>query len=183
MGIEDITRVQREGVVLPHGWAPAITQEADAVLQLRAYHWWLIPGWWKKDLKSLPSAFNAKSETVATLPMFRGAWKSGRRCIIPADYFLEGRKPSVARIERADGAPILFAGIWEQWKPPEGETLRSCTMLTTTPNELMSTVHHRMPVILAEADLDEWLSPDTKPADAQHLLRPCPSEWLTVQPT
>ena len=140
-----------------------------------------MPGWWKKELKELPSLFNARAEGIAEKPSFRSAFKS-RRCLIPASCFYEWRGPKGAkekmRIARVDGAPLALAGLWEEWRQPDGTPLRSCTIITTTPNAVMEPIHNRMPVILGEESWDEWLLPHPQPADLQHLLRSCPAEWI-----
>jgi len=170
--------------IRPTNQIPMILQQDDvrAVAEAR---WWLVPAWWKKDLKELPSLFNARAEGLAEKPSFRSAFKA-RRCLIPATCFYEwsGTKGSKQKhcISRADGAPLAFAGLWEEWRQPEGEPLRSCTIITTTPNAVMEPIHNRMPVILGVEDWDEWLRPHPQPADLQHLLQPCPAEWLQARP-
>ena len=169
------------------GWrepiVSVIRQDAGQVILEPGYRWWLVPGWWKKDLKEVPTTFNARGEECAGKPMFRSAFKS-RRCLIPAACFFEWAKPEKVKtqIGRADGHPLLFAGLWEEWRPAEGESLRSCTIITTTPNAVMEPIHNRMPVILGPEEWREWLDPETPAAQLQHLLRPCPDEWLVARP-
>jgi len=133
----------------------------------------------------LPSLFNARAEGIAEKPSFRSAFKH-RRCLIPASCFYEWSGPKGAktkhRIARADGHPLALAGICEEWPQPDGALLRSCTIITITPNAVMEPIHNRMPVILGADYWDEWLSPHPQPADLQHLLRARPDPWLTVQP-
>lgn len=183
IAMDEISRINPE-LVKPNGIAPAVTKAADG-LHLGAYRWWLAPHWWRKSAKELPTAFNAAAEKVATSRFWRPTFERGRRCLVPAEYFLEGRQPHVTRVEQSDGRPLHFAGLWDEWRPPDDPeaVVRTCTVITCPSNELMSTVHNRMPVILGPDDWDEWLSPDTPPANALHLLRPCPSGWLTAQPT
>jgi putative SOS response-associated peptidase YedK len=162
----------------------AITEQQDG-RHLDFYRWWLVPSWWNRSLKELPTLFNAKAETVAEKPAFRGAFRS-RRCIVPASHFYEWSKGTGGkqklRIGRRDHQPLALAGLWEEWRQPDGEPLRSCTIITTTPNAVMVPVHTRMPVILGPDDWSEWLSPRSQPDHLQRLLRPCPDEWLEVAP-
>ncbi|WP_297296606.1 SOS response-associated peptidase [uncultured Methylovirgula sp.] len=130
---------------------------------VRGVRWGLIPNWWKKPLKDLPAAFNARVETVSEKPMFRGAYRS-RRCIVPASGFFEwtGKKGEKQphMFVAADGSPILaLAGLWERWRNPEtGEDILSCTVIVTEPTTWMLPYHDRMPVLLQQAEIDRWLS-------------------------
>lgn len=125
--------------------------------------------------------FNARSETAATLPTFRDAYAK-RRCLIPADGFYEwkqsvsGKEPYA--IVPAEGEPLFaFAGLWERWRDPANkEVVRSCTILTCAPNELLAPIHDRMPVILDRADWAKWLGEDSvKRTELQKMLRPWPA--------
>lgn len=170
--------------IRPTNQIPMILQQGGHRAMEEA-RWWLVPAWWKKELKDLPPMFNARAETVAEKPSFRSAFKS-RRCLIPATCFYEWSGPKGSKqkhcISRADGAPLAFAGLWEEWRQPDGEPLRSCTIITTTPNAVMEPIHNRMPVILGADAWDEWLLPHPRPAELQHLLAPCPAEWIQARP-
>jgi putative SOS response-associated peptidase YedK len=113
-----------------------------------------------KDLKACARPINARSETVATSGMFRGAL-AARRCLVPADAFYEWRATADGKrpyaIARADGAPLAFAGLWEGWRAADGETLRSFTILTTNANADLAALHTRMPVILEPDAWAVWL--------------------------
>ncbi len=141
--------------------------------------WGLVPGW--ADDPSIGSRMiNARAETVAEKPSFRAAYKY-RRCLIPADGFYEWQKTKDGKqphlIGLADGAPFAFAGLWEHWER-NGSVIESCTILTTDANEVVASIHNRMPVILDPGDYDEWLSPSIQGGDKLlHLLRP-----FTAQP-
>ncbi len=141
--------------------------------------WGLVPRW-AKDPKISSQLINARSETAATKPAFRDAFRR-RRCLIAADGFYEWQKigPKSKQpyfIHRKDDRPFAFAGLWERW----GE-LESCTVLTTTPNELCSGFHDRMPVILDPADYSPWLDASVKePAELQPLLAPYPADELVA---
>lgn len=150
------------------------------------FHWGLIPSW-AKEMKIGSRMINARSETVAEKPSFRAAFKR-RRCLIPADGFYEwqkqagGKQPMFIRPAEGEARPFAFAGLWEVWRDPDGSALQSCTILTTTPNELMAPIHNRMPVIVEPEDCDQWLHPEPNPELGLHLLRPYPAEKMTAYP-
>ena len=116
------------------------------------FRWGLIPSW-AKDPAIGNKLINARGETVAAKPSFRSAFRK-RRCLILADGFYEwkgkARLKVPMRIRLTSKEPFAFAGLWETWQPPEGDLVRSCTIITTTPNDLMAPIHDRMPVILRE---------------------------------
>jgi putative SOS response-associated peptidase YedK len=136
-----------------------------------------------KDLKTTRKPINARSETVATSPMFRAALAK-RRCIVPAAAFYEwraspgGKEPFA--IARADGDPLAFAGLWEGWRGPDGEVLRTFAILTTAANGEMAALHDRMPVILEPETWPVWLG--EAEGDPASLLRPAPSGILCIWP-
>ena len=106
---------------------------------------------WAKDPKSVRQPINARAETVATSSMFRDAL-ARRRCLVPADVFyewqaIEGGKLPYA-IARADGQPMVFAGLWEGWRGGDGTVMRTFTIVTTNANPVLRPLHERMPVIL-----------------------------------
>ena len=148
------------------------------------FRWGLIPSW-SKDLSIGSRLINARSETAAEKPSFRAAFKR-RRCLIPASGFYEwqrfngGKQPMY--IHSADGGAFGLAGLWEIWQTPDGGEIESCTILTTTPNELMAPIHNRMPVIIEPEDYSMWLQPEERPEDGLHLLRPYPSEKMSAYP-
>jgi putative SOS response-associated peptidase YedK len=137
--------------------------------------WGLIPSW-AKDASGAAKMINARSETAHLLPAFRDAMKS-RRCLIPADGFYEwlrtgkGKQPFCFEVR--DGELFAFAGLWERWRNPTGDWIRSCSILTTMPNAVTSQVHDRMPVILSKEAYELWLDPGfTDVAALSHLLKP-----------
>lgn len=137
--------------------------------------WGLIPSW-AKDAAMGNRMINARAETVAEKPSFRRALQQ-RRCLILADGFYEwrqeGKKKTPIFITLASRAPFAFAGLWETWRPPNGEALYSCTIITTTPNALMESIHNRMPVILAREAETPWLDRTlTEPEKLLPLLAP-----------
>ena len=147
--------------------------------------WGLVP-FWAKDLKVGPRMINAVGETAASKPAFRAAFKT-RRCLIPANGFYEWQKSGNRKIPRyfypKNGEPMAFAGLWETWNSPEGQIIRSCTILTTLANELIQPLHNRMPVILSEETQALWLDPLTEnPKTLEPLLIPAPEGFLTSHP-
>jgi len=144
--------------------------------------WGLVPPW-AKDPSIGSRMINARSETVAEKPSFRRAFDR-QRCIIPADGFYEWRKDGKVKIPMLfrlrEGRPFAFAGLWEAWRPPsgEGETLFTCTILTTVANELVQPVHDRMPVILPKEAIDLWLDRDVPGEGVRGLLVPYPAEEM-----
>ncbi len=147
--------------------------------------WGLIPSW-AKDPKIAYSLINARSETAADKPSFRSAMKR-RRCLIPADGFYEWKKVGKQKlplyIRLRDESPFAFAGLWESWQPPQGDPVETCTILTTTANEVVAPFHERMPVILPNECFDAWLDPgDADAAGLAPLLVPYPAESMVAVP-
>lgn len=130
---------------------------------LALLRWGLVPAW-ADDPTIGNRMINARSETVATKPSFRAAFRR-RRCLILADGFYEWQKQGTKKqpylIGLGDGDLFAFAGLWEEWER-EGEVIKSCSILTTEANELMRPIHERMPVILFPADYDLWLDPQVQ---------------------
>lgn len=148
--------------------------------------WGLIPSW-AKDLGIGSRLINARAETLSEKPAFRQAF-ARRRCLILADGFYEWQRPEVGRggavpyyFRRTDRGPFAFAGLWEVWKPPEGEALRSCTIITCQANTVISEIHERMPVMLSAAAGRQWLE-DRRPDELQGLLAPFPPEEMEAYP-
>lgn len=150
--------------------------------------WGLVPHW-AKDIGIGNRLINARAEGVAVKPSFRQAFAK-RRCLIPADAFYEWRAPADGKgpkqpyaIRMADGHPFAFAGLWENWKDPAGEWVRTCTIITTTANELVARLHDRMPVILAPQAWPKWLGEDpAEPDDLQGMLAPFPADAMEAFP-
>jgi putative SOS response-associated peptidase YedK len=156
-------------------------QEIVAVLQtpsgrrIARLHWGLIPSWTRDPAKA-PKSINARSETVWEKPSFRSAIRH-RRCLIPANGFLEWKKtntrkqPYLVRFENLE--LFSMAGVWESWKNPEsGEVIDSCAILTTGANEAVAAIHDRMPVIVMPQDYAVWLDPDAVRDQVEALLHP-----------
>jgi putative SOS response-associated peptidase YedK len=129
---------------------------------------------------------NARSETAAAKPAFRDALKS-RRCLVPADGFYEwsrtGKTKQPYCFEVNEGELFAFAGIWDRWKEPSGGCIQTCSILTTTPNAVTSSVHDRMPVILDPDSYDLWLHPGMNDgATASELLKPFDARLMRCYP-
>ena len=147
--------------------------------------WGLIPHWCK-DPDGGRKPINARAESVSSLPTFRDAYKR-RRCLIPIDNFFEWKatKGDTAKqpyaIAMKNGEPFALAGIWENWRRPRTEEwVRTFGIITTRSNDMVSTIHERMPVIIPPIEYDRWLSPlDPDPYD---LLVPFPSDPMTMWP-
>jgi putative SOS response-associated peptidase YedK len=166
---------------------PVLAIPNDEKSQADFFLWGLIPSW-AKDPTIANKLINARGETVAEKPSFRGAFKY-KRCLIPADGFYEwqaqtGQKTKTPYyIHMKDRQPFAFAGLWDEWHSPEGNTLRTCTIITTAPNELMSNLHNRMPVILDKENFAAWLDPvPQKGEDLLHLIRPFPADRMSAYP-
>ena len=133
--------------------------------------WGLIPSW-AKDRKISSHLINARSETVAEKPSFRSAFLK-RRCLIPATGFFEWAQTEQGKqayhITRPAQELFAFAGLWEHWEQ-DGDTVYSCTIITTPANQLMLPIHSRMPVILDPQNYQHWLDRQTKKATLQALL-------------
>jgi putative SOS response-associated peptidase YedK len=152
--------------IAPTQRAPVIVAGGDGERRMGLMRWGLVP-FWADDLSIGNRLINARSETAASKPAFRDAW-ARRRCIVPADGFYEWRKPGAGEeggktpfwIHRADGRPLAMAGLWERWRDPGSEEdVHSFTILTRAATPWMAPLHSRMPVLLDEPALGEWLSP------------------------
>lgn len=149
---------------------------------LAAMRWGLVPGW-AKDLSFGSKTFNARGETVAEKPSFRSAFKS-RRCLVVSDGFYEwtrlpgDKHKTPIKFTLRDSPLLAMAGLWESWKSPEGERIRTYTIVTTTPNELVGQYHHRMAVILDAPQWEAWLDPKTPPDTALAMIAPYPPERM-----
>jgi putative SOS response-associated peptidase YedK len=171
-------------------WNAAPTSQLPVVVSnngqrtLTAMRWGLIPAW-AKDLKIGYSTFNARAEGVDNRPAFRSAWRAGRRCLVIADGYYEwrdtDRQPFAVAL--ANRGPMTFAGLWDQWRAPDGTTLKSFSIITTAANELLEPLHGRMPVLLAPDRWPAWLGESTvNDAELKAMLRPYPGGSMTFWP-
>jgi putative SOS response-associated peptidase YedK len=166
-----------------------IVVNRENTLQTMEATWWMIPPWSKDGKPDLKFAsFNARAEGVAESKLFSRYFKS-RRCLVPADGFYEWKKISDKEkqpmcIRMKDEKPFFFSGVYSIWKNKETEEeIPSFSIITTTPNKLMSEIHNRMPVILPEKHFEQWLDPNYNDTDAlKKLLVPCPAKNMKAYP-
>ena len=153
----------------------AIVQHADE-REAEFLQWGLIPSW-SKDGKGF---INARSETIEDKPSFSESFQR-RRCLIPADGFYEwersGRIAQPYFFHIRDESPFAFAGIWDEWQGDE-KVIASCAIITTIANELLASIHDRMPVILPPESQDQWLDGDSDPLTLRNLLAPFPASEM-----
>jgi putative SOS response-associated peptidase YedK len=147
--------------------------------------WGLVPSW-ASDPSIGVRMLNARAETIAAKPSFRTAFQR-RRCLIASDGFYEwvsvGKQKQPIHFRKGDGRLFAFAGLWESWRAPNGVTLESCSIITTTANELVQPVHDRMPVILDPSSYAEWLDPKhTNAAALLPLLAPWRADEMAAIP-
>lgn len=153
--------------------------------EMAACKWGLVP-YWAKDPAIGNNLINAKAETLAEKPSFKHALAK-RRCLIPVDGFYEWQKRGKAPsqpiyVRRREGGLFAFAGLWEEWRTPDGSYLQSCTIITVEPNALIAQFHHRMAAILRPEEEALWLNPQQKVADVLPLLRPYEADDLEAFP-
>ena len=169
--------------IAPTQAVAVIANNSDRKLEL--FQWGLIPSW-AKDPKIGSKMINARAETLAEKPSFRTALKR-RRCLVVADGFYEWKKTGSGKtpmyIQLKDLRPFGFAGLWEAWQSPEDGLIKTCTIITTTPNALLAGIHDRMPVILPREAYDAWLAPEELPADETlPLLQPYDARQMRAVP-
>jgi len=172
--------------IAPTQLVPVIRQNPkQPIRESSLFRWGLIPSW-MKDSSGAATMINARSETAGTKPAFRDALKS-RRCLIPADGFYEWQRVGKTKqpycFEVGNAQMFAFAGIWDRWKDPSGNLVKTCSILTTTPNAVTSAVHDRMPVILDPDSYDLWLDPGVQDASwASELLKPYDAQLMRCYP-
>ncbi len=166
---------------------PVLAIPNDGKNKADFFLWGLIPSW-SKDPTIAHKLINARGETIGEKPSFRGGFKY-KRCLIIADGFYEwkvdpGSKTKTPHyIYMKDRHPFAIAGLWDEWHSPDGGSLKTCTIITITPNELMESIHNRMPVILDAKDYAEWLDPAPRaPESLQHLIKPFSAGSMSAYP-
>lgn len=165
--------------IAPGSNIPVVINPVDRNVLM--FRWGLIPGW-AKDEKIGFRMFNARAETVVDKPSFRVPFRK-QRCLIPADGFYEWKMVNDRKypflFTLKDKRPFTFAGLWEQWRGREGNIIKSCTLITTTPNSLVAQYHDRMPVILADENRWKWLE-DRPHNELQAMLAPIDPELMAT---
>ena len=185
--------------------------ERDGIRQIRQFRWGLIPSW-AKDASAGNRMINARSETVLEKAAFRSAFQR-RRCVIPASGFFEWKEEKVEAaatsppslfdeveiprrtkgklrtlkqpyfIDLKSHELFAFAGLYEYWRDPASELIRSCTILTTRPNEVVEPLHNRMPVMLRKPEFEAWLDCENPNLEIpESLLAPLPAEIMEAVP-
>lgn len=172
--IQGLPNLQARYNIAPTQTAPVIRRHPDGRLLMHEIQWGLIPSW-ARDSTGGAKLINARAETVADKPSFRAAF-GRRRCLVPADGFYEWKKPEPKvrepwRITLKDQQVFAFAGLWERWQDATGARIDSYTIITTDAAPAIADIHHRMPVILNDADHAQWLDPAAAPDGLQALLR------------
>jgi putative SOS response-associated peptidase YedK len=168
---------------------PVAVVRNDKERKVEMFRWGLVPSW-AKDLSIGSRLINARSESLAEKPSFRNALTRRRNLILASGFYewklvgtLANPKGKIpVFIYMKDHKPFVFAGLWEEWQSPEGETVQSTTIITTSSNALISPFHDRMPVILDADKQWQWLDPSASQQDALKLLQPYPAEQMTYYP-
>jgi putative SOS response-associated peptidase YedK len=155
----------------------------DGAKQLVSVRWGLVPSW-APSLSVGNTMINARAETVARKGSFRESFEK-RRCLVVADGFYEWRREGKTKqpilIRLKGDRTFGFAGLYENWLSPEGQNIRTCTIITTEPNDIMRTIHNRMPVIIPTQQEETWLSPGADPTALLSLLKPYPAEEMQTR--
>ena len=166
--------------IAPTQDVPVITNEGSR--RIEKMRWGLVP-FWAKDVKIGSRMINARGETVAEKPAFRASFKT-KRCLVPATGFFEWQREGKGKtqtktpmlIRLKGGGYFSMAGLYDRWKDPDGNVISSCTIITTGPNELMSPIHDRMPVILPEEAESAWINLEVdQPDELKSFIRSFPA--------
>ena len=167
-------------------WNAAPTSKLPVVVAtggsrtLTLMRWGLIPSW-AKDIKIGYSTFNARAESLTTRAAFRGAWQAGRRCLVLADGYYEWRDADKQpfAVALANRGSMTLAGLWDAWRSPAGETIKSFAIITTRANALLALLHDRMPAVIAPDRWGDWLGENSIAAsELESLLRPYPGNAM-----
>lgn len=175
----------RYNIAPTQGVVTIVRERPTVEAHLELLRWGLIPSWAKEETIGA-KMINARAETLAEKPSFRRILRS-HRCLVVADGFYEWKQEAKGKtpmyITLKDHEPFAFAGLWDEWQQPSGESLRTCTIITTQPNEVVAPIHDRMPAILTPDARDAWLDPALSD---EHmllpLLGPYPAAQMTARP-
>lgn len=186
--IEQVLGTSFQAVQPRYNIAPSqnipIIRQIDHGIELTELRWGLIP-FWSKTPTTEYSTINARIETVATKPAFRGPFRT-RRCLIPAsglyEWKQEGGKKQPYFITGMDDEGFAFAGLWDEWRDSSGFKLASCTIIVGPANELVAPIHDRLAIILPETTYAAWLDPKTSIEQVSGLLRPYPADQMRCWP-
>lgn len=170
--------------IAPTQAVAVIRERRNGERVMHLLRWGLIP-YWATDRAIGNRMINARAETLTAKPAFKQPF-ARRRCLVPADGFYEWKRSETAKqpyyIRRTDGAPMAFAGLWDRWKEGD-ESIDSFAIVTTTPNDLVRSIHDRMPAILLPDHYDRWLDATNRDVDdVSTVLGPYPADELTAYP-
>lgn len=186
LGVKDAREFASRYNIAPTTVVPAIRPApAAGAREAVGLQWGLIPFWTREPSDGARLA-NARAEGIASKPSFREPFRR-RRCVVPASGFYEwqtiGRLKYPWYFQFRDESPLAFAGLWDHWRAPDGRVVETCSLITTTPNEVVRVVHDRMPVILRAAAIEAWLDPAVEdPERLQPLLVPPPGALMQATP-
>ena len=164
----------------------AIVRNEQGAPHFALARWGLMPGW-VKDPASFSLLINARAETAAEKPAFRGSMRH-HRCLVPATGFYEWRKMGDGPkqpywIAPREGGVVAFAGLWSDWSGADGSQVDTAAILTTAANATLKPIHHRMPAVIAPADFERWLDcAHGEPRHVQDLLTPPPDDLFHAVP-
>jgi putative SOS response-associated peptidase YedK len=177
-----VLRLEPHYNIAPGMLTPIIIRQSpnQAVLM----KWGLIP-FWAKDPRIGYRNINARSETVAVKPTFRKALRT-QRCLVPANGFYEWKRVEKEKypyhLSLINEETFSLAGLFDVWRDAEGKEIKTFTIITTEPNELMEPIHDRMPVILKRAEETRWLDKTLQDVEAlQAMLRPYPANLMRAE--
>jgi putative SOS response-associated peptidase YedK len=184
-GLDSIPVIPARYNIAPTQQIAVVRSNAGGANHLAFLRWGFIPSW-AKDPSIGNKMINARAETVHEKPAFRHAIKF-RRCIVVASGFYEWKQEGNLKVPLyvylKDGSPVCFAGLWEVWKSPEGDSIESCSILTTSSNRLIEPLHDRMPVILHREEYPLWLDREMiDPEKLKPLYQPYPGDMMDMYP-
>jgi putative SOS response-associated peptidase YedK len=184
-GLEEVPELAPRYNIAPSQVVPIVRAGESGRRELAFARWGLVPHW-AKEAAIGNRLINARAEGLADKPSFRDSFKR-RRCLIPADGFYEWQKVGSRKqpwlLRMKGGAPFAFAGLWSSWTEPDTrESLETCAIVTTDPNELAAAVHDRMPVILSAPARETWLDAKSDRERLLPLLVPCTADAMEAYP-
>ena len=179
-GVSTSIEIEPRYNIAPTQYIAAVRDDENKERELVMLRWGLVP-FWAKDPSIGNRMINARAETVAEKPAYRAAYRH-RRCVVLADGFYEWRREGDSKtpyfISLASGEPFSLAGLWENWTDKEsGDSLQTTTLITTTANDFMAPLHHRMPVVLESNSAGEWLAGANDLLDDVAAITPPLQAW------